>query len=96
MTHRTRLTLLPTCLLALLPALTLADGLADRYHDNRHTQMMDPITSIHQTMGPAAAGPAQQRAIMIPEQPVAMPSRYPANVKTAHQKKRYLFDSNQF
>lgn len=97
MITRFKLTLLPACLLTLTPALAFAGGLAERIQDGQTTQKMDPISSINQEMGPTAAGPGQESATMVTEQPqTTTQSRYPADVETAYQKKRYIFDSNEF
>ncbi|WP_203141838.1 hypothetical protein [Marinobacter mangrovi] len=91
MTTRLRYSLLPATLLALMPVLGFAEGQTDR------VRSAGPIETINQDMAPTAAGPGQKAAgtSVQPQRAIERP-RYPNDNWTAHQKKRYLFDSNQF
>lgn len=92
MTTRLRYSLIPTTLLALMPVLGFAEGQTDR------VRSAGPIETINQDMAPTAAGPGQKAAgssVQQQQRAIERP-RYPNDNWTAHQKKRYLFDSNEF
>lgn len=96
-THRS-LALVPACCLALSAGAVFADSRADRMDDSARTQQAsDPVEEIHQTYGPTAAGPGQQQADWEGGDNVS-PERhdFPDGIDTAHERFRYIFESNEF
>lgn len=86
--------------LALASATAMAEGQADRRNEVGITQQADPIEQIHQTYGPTAAGPATtQDKEMMGERTALEESwgiDFPDHVKTAHERKRFLFETGEF
>lgn len=92
--------ILAACLIA-IPIGAAADGLADRYNESGTQQAMDTIETIHETYGATAAGPTPTKEVTFVSsemEPDDLKSNidFPAGVDTAHERKRYIFDSNEF
>ncbi|WP_375176426.1 hypothetical protein [Marinobacter mobilis] len=95
-----RSVLLSVCLLSFSLG-AVAEGLADRYNESGTQQAMDTIERIHSTYGATAAGPGGTKdAVMVDmDMKQAAPESnidFPPGVETAHERKRYIFDSAEF
>ncbi|SFM36305.1 hypothetical protein [Marinobacter zhejiangensis] len=100
MLRSSRPILLSACLIA-LPASALAEGVADRHNEAGIQQSMDPIEQIHSMYGPTAAGPGGMEQDMAMEGGMKKADShsnvdFPPGVDTAHERKRYMFDSEEF
>ncbi|MDX1756132.1 MAG: hypothetical protein R3175_08750 [Marinobacter sp.] len=84
---------------ALVSALAVAEGQADRRNEVPVTQQADPIEQIHETYGATAAGPSSMDEDMRGERTALEQSwgiDFPDHVETAHERKRYLFETGEF
>lgn len=95
-----RSVLLSVCLMS-FPFGVAAEGLADRYNESGMQQAMDTIETIHSTYGATAAGPGGTKEAMMVDKDMEQAVRrnnidFPPGVETAHERKRYIFDSEEF
>ncbi|MDC0661531.1 hypothetical protein [Marinobacter sp. SS21] len=83
---------------AFASAFAVAEGQADRRNETGVTQQADPIKEIHQTYGATAAGPTSDEGMMKDTQALedSWGIDFPEHVETAHERKRYIFDSEDF
>lgn len=93
--------LLPVILLSVPSTAVLAEGMADRYNESNVQQAMNAIDDIHEMYGPTAAGPAGSKAAMTRGTDAETAHSlgtidFPPGVVTAHERKRYIFDSEKF
>ncbi len=79
-------------------AFAIAEGQADRRNETGVAQQADPIKDIHERYGATAAGPTSSEGMMKDRQALedSWGIDFPEHVETAHERKRYIFDSEDF